>query len=224
MPVTFTTVKVPSSWGVSTWNRLIQHQPTSSTLTVLFPGATYPCEGPLLWYAREGAVRVGADALALEYGYSAAHVEPDFDADRPRIVDDAIASVQKVIAGTHYRSLLFVSKSIGTYMAVQAAKRMASLPVRHLFLTPIRSAVPLMLELGGVVVVGDVDHALDSEQLARISSAQNLAVTMVPGADHSLEIDGDIAGSLRVLEQVYEVSARLARAEQADPVAEGTQP
>lgn len=205
------TVPVESSWGMKTRNHLTAHHPSSSTLTVLFPGANYPCEAPLLWYARMGALYAGSDVLALEYGYWAAHTEPNFEHDWTRIVEEAVAAIQQARSGAQYRSLVFVSKSIGTYMAGQAARRLPDLPIRHLFLTPIRSAIPLMLEHGGRVVVGDRDPAFQSEHIAQVSSAQNLAVTVVPGAKHSLEVDGDIAGSLHILRQVADLGAELAR-------------
>lgn len=210
MSVQLVTVPVESSWGVKTWNRLLSHQPSSSTLTVLFPGANYPCEAPLLWYARKSAVSAGSDVLALEYGYWAAHAKPNFDNDRTRIIDEALTAIQQVRSGTQYRSLVFVSKSVGTYMAGEAAKRLTDLPIRHLFLTPIPSSIPLMLEHGGVVVVGDGDQVFQSEHLARLSGVQNLAVTVVPGADHALEVN-DTIGSVQILGQISDRCAELVR-------------
>lgn len=213
MPVQVATIPVESSWGVQTWNLLITHQPPSSTLTVLFPGTYYPCEAPLLWYARKGAASAGSDVLALEYGYWAAHAEPDFDADWKRIVAEAVTAIERVRFGAQYRRLVFVSKSIGTYMAGQAATRISDVPIRHLFMTPIPLAISLMQEHGGSVVVGERDPTFTSEHIAQISDVDRLSVTVVPGANHNLEIDGDIDGSLRILRQVAETSAELVRAE-----------
>lgn len=199
---------IPSSWPVPARNRLMQHTPASSTLTVLFPGAVYPYEAPLLWYAQRGALAAGSDVLGLEYGYWAAHEELDFDEDRERMVDEALAAISAATSVSSYLSMVFVSKSMGTYMAGQAAKRLADIPIRHLFLTPVPATIPFMQEQGGVVVVGGDDDVFPSHHIATIENCPGLSVTVIPGANHALEVK-DIARSLAIVEQVTDACARL---------------
>lgn len=162
-----------------------------------------------MWYARKAAIEAGADVLALEYGYWVAHQTPDFDADTHRIVDEATTAIQQVLSQHAYTSLVFVSKSAGTCVAGQVARRIPDLPIRHLFLTPIRPAIPLMLEQGGALVVGGRDWALSQDEIAQLS--QSLSVTVFPGAKHSLEVNGDVAGSLHILSQIAAMSANMVR-------------
>lgn len=197
-----------SSWPVPARNRLMQHTPASSTLTVLFPGASYPYEAPLLWYAQRGALAAGSDVLGLEYGYWAAHEELNFDEDGERLVDEALAAISVASSTSSYLSMVFVSKSMGTYIAGQAAQRLADIPVRHLFLTPAPAAIPLMQEQGGFVVVGGDDDVFPSHHIATIENCPGLSLTVLPGANHALEVK-DISRSLGMVEQVTDACTRL---------------
>ena len=98
--------------------------------------------------------------------------------------------------------LLFVSKSLGTVVAAEVARRLGLAPLRHLWLTPLPAALPAMLAAPGAVVVGTDDPFFDAGDVRALAANPSLAVHTVFGANHSLLIPGDHRASLAALAKV----------------------
>ncbi|MDF2630848.1 MAG: hypothetical protein K0R39_4679 [Symbiobacteriaceae bacterium] len=187
---------------------LLAHGGGASQLAVFFPGANYGCEAPLLWYARKAALLAGCDTLSLVYRHQVDLSRP-FTEQMAYLVEEASAAIRRVIQPGCQR-MLFVSKSMGTVVAGEVAERLSHLPVSHLVLTPTPHAVPYLQRARGIVLTGTADPKFGEPHLSRIRGVDGLEVIAVPEAVHSLELDGDVAGSLRILGQVCEACARLA--------------
>lgn len=198
--MTRSSLEMPSSWGVTLRHDVTWADAPASTGVVLFPGDRYRSDAPLLYYARQVSVACGADVVVLEYGHQAAQVAIDGGAGMDRIAEECTAAVARFTAASH-RRLVFVSKSLGTWVAGQVATR-ATLPVVHLWLTPVPGAIPAMRRGGGTVFVGSADPVFGSRDVAAITGTPTLQVTVVPDADHGLCIPADHRRSLAVLTSV----------------------
>lgn len=198
MKIEASDISIQSKWGVALHHPLLTHRPRSSALTVLFPGAYYSCDAPLLYFARKVSLQLGFDVLSLEYGYQAARVKYQKE-DVPRLVADSLEAVQSLVEG--YEKIWFVSKSLGTHVAGEIAQLLGYDRVSHIFLTPIASAIPHMLASHGLAVIGTNDPLFEQEHIQQIAEQPALEIKLVDHANHFLEVE-DAESSLRILSDV----------------------
>lgn len=165
-------------------------------LAVLLPGAGYTCDHPLLYYAREVALARGYDVLAVQYYFQAARLEFELE-NIPDILEDSKAILREGLQDG-YRELAVVSKSLGTIIARELAVD-TGLPARQFYLTPVARAKDAMLAEPCVAVSGSADPHLTPDLRAALEGAENVDFNLIPDADHSLDIPGDCAESLRAL-------------------------
>ncbi|HWI62280.1 MAG TPA: hypothetical protein VNT75_10615 [Symbiobacteriaceae bacterium] len=200
-------IDVQTEWGVAR-STLHVHAEPAARLAVLFPGNGYQCDAPLLWYTRKAALLAGCDTLSLAYGYplDPAKPMPEQVSCLAREASQAISQVLK----PSYGSLLFISKSLGTVVAGEVAGQAGGLPVTHLFLTPLGATIPFLRQSQGVMVSGTADKWFGDSCRTQVRNLSGLELVEVPGAGHSLELDGDLPGSLQILSQVCEICTRLA--------------
>ncbi|MFD1178015.1 hypothetical protein ACFQ3W_17130 [Paenibacillus puldeungensis] len=197
MKVERTEILSPSIWGVITANSYYT-QAESDTLVVLFPGIGYHCDKPLLYFSQQVAMKNHCDLLVTEYGFqkTKAGFEPSQIDD---LVKEVLFSIKQVLERKSYRDIVFVSKSLGTYVA----KRISShIKARNFVLTPIQVTMPLLSEQD-YVAIGTADH-LATEELLQVLRARDSAKTMIiENVGHSLEAD-TIKETLNIIEIISE--------------------
>ena len=191
---------VASSWGVTLQHESVINDPPGGIGVVLFPGDHYRCDAPLLYYARMVSLQRGADVLCLEYGHQVARVALRGGQDMDQIACESAQAVQRFVRDSH-RRLVFISKSLGTWVAGAVARR-CRLSVTHIFLTPVSGAIQAMIQDGGTVIVGKDDPVFDEIHLGQIVGVDGLDVRVIPGANHGLLIPADYQGSLDALRTV----------------------
>lgn len=197
MKVERTEILSPSIWGVVTANSYYT-QAESDTLVVLFPGIGYHCDKPLLYFSQRVAMNNCCDLLVTEYGFQ--KTKAGFD---PNQIDDLVKevffSIKQVLERKSYRDIVFVSKSLGTYVA----KRISSqIDARNFVLTPIPVTMPLLSEQD-FVAAGTADH-LATEELLQVLRVRDSAKTMIiENVGHSLEAD-TIKETLNIIEIISE--------------------
>jgi hypothetical protein len=159
---------------------------------VLLPGVGYTVQGPLLWFAREVAVTRGYGVLAIS--------------ETARQSIDPFAWAQDAArAALSYRPAEHCVV-IGKSLASVAAPVIAQAGAPALWLTPLLDQ-PVVTEnlnrsAAAVWLVGsDADPSWDHNRAHDLASR----VYEFPGLDHSLQVPGDPAGSLRVLGDVLRV-------------------
>lgn len=150
-----------------------------------------------VYYAREAALDAGYDALCIEYNghHAARRVGVD---DLPIYVGDALAAMEACGARAYGR-LVFCSKSLGTLVAGEAARRVSG--ARQFFMTPLDRTLPYLSDAPCVVVAGSADDALSPQGRAAAVAAPRVSVRVIEGADHSLEYRGDVGRSLDALRE-----------------------
>jgi hypothetical protein len=204
-------------------NEFVRPEAGANRLAIFLPGFAYTCDMPLFYYAERLCLALGIDVLRVEYAYNTVPgflSLPDGETDR-WLAADVTAAYRAALAQGPYRELILIGKSIGTVAMASLLTmddRFAD-PVRAVWLTPAFRLPNLTVQMTrcpdpSLIVIGDVDHHYDPAALARLREATNPEVLVISGADHSLEIRGDLAASITALGQTMQtVEHFLATAE-----------
>jgi hypothetical protein len=188
----------------------LRQEADADHVAVLLPGIGYTSHMPLLYYPAKIMLGVGADVLRLEYEYSR---REEFmalaGAERKRwLLDDVRAACDAVFAARPYRRVTLIGKSLGTRaMAHLVASYARCAAATAVWLTPLVRSDSLRREIGvwagrSLFVIGTADPHYDAAFLDEVVKATGGERLVVDGADHSLEIEGDLPRSLDVLGQV----------------------
>jgi predicted alpha/beta-hydrolase family hydrolase len=179
-------------------------------VAILLPGIGYTCDMPLLYYPARLLLARGADVLRVEYDYQqrAAFKTATADEQGRWVVADVTAACQAILAQRDYEQITFVAKSLGTLAlgpVLTADPRLARAHVA--WLTPLLRIDHLRAHIarwGGhsLFVIGTADPYYDAAYLAEVQHATRGETVVVDGADHSLEIAGDVLRSLEAMTQV----------------------
>jgi alpha-beta hydrolase superfamily lysophospholipase len=168
-----------------------EHSP--SGLVVIFPGLNYTCRMPLLYYAAEVAIQRGFDVLSLSYGFS----DDDDSYNTDIAFKDTSEAVKEYIKSGRYENIVFISKSIGTYIAGKLKDEFSI--TGSLYMTPIKPSLGFILKTDCSVIVGDDDRAISTEDLQSLRDCRNIKLTVIKGAGHSLMIPDNFIKSLDAL-------------------------
>lgn len=172
----------------------------SKSLAVIFPGLKYGHDRPLLHYARKAAQMSGKDVLCLNY-------EKKLDWDdigKPIIgeVADECLSILKKYIKKQYKSIYFLSKSIGTEVAGNTAEKFKNDNVKFFYLTPTYAAVKYVCKSKCFAIAGTNDNIFSDEYIEEVKKSDKVKLMLVEGGNHSLELSNDLIGSIDVLKTV----------------------
>jgi pimeloyl-ACP methyl ester carboxylesterase len=191
---------------------------------ILLPGLTYSCDMPLLFYPARLLLQLGADVLQINSDYTV----PAFrNASRPEqanwLGSDADAAVQSGLAQRDYSHLVLIGKSIGTLAlahllsldfdtktgAANTGAIISPANTLWVWMTPLLRQpwlveAALRLKSPALFIAGTGDSTYDAREMERIRAATGADLMQVIGADHSLEIPGDIHKSLLILHEVVQ--------------------
>ena len=178
---------------------------TGDRLALLFPGWSYGPDAPLLYYCRRALVGAGVSVLAVDYRYSEL---PEFtevpgDEQDAWFRADVEAAAAAALETGPWPELALVGKSIGTQAVshLAALDAFAAAPAACLTPTlgyrPFRDALdPLRGRSLFVIGSADVDHIDHIDRAREIGE-----VVVIEGADHGLDVDGDVTASLAAIAQ-----------------------
>lgn len=195
-------------------NKFIEQDGGSGHLAVLMPGRRYSNAMPLMQYHARLLAELGADLLLVDYDYqhsSEFAVAPEREQMR-WLQADTLAACRAGLDRGLYERVTLVGKSLGT-MAMPYL--FASAPeleqAQGIWLTPV--LLDMMMGLitavkqPGLFVIGTVDRYYELAKVNALRSLPASEVLVVEGADHALEIPGDIRSSVPILGQVLATSA-----------------
>lgn len=210
MKVSTTTLQISGYQGEPVPNTFFQHQDTTDHIAIFLPGVRYTCHMPLLYYPTRLFLFMGADALWVEYAYDQ---RADFRAlaevERERwFITDVTAACHTALTQRPYRQVTLVGKSLGTLAMghlLTADPQLAG--AQAIWLTPLLRNERLRAQIRlckarSLFVIGSADAHYDPASLAEVQAATGGETVVVDGANHSLEIEGDVWQSLQALEQV----------------------
>ena len=181
-------------------------------LAILFPGLGYTTHMPLLFYPARLLLAQGADVLRVEYAYKQQAgflTQPAGERNR-WFIGDVSAACDAGLAQRPYDQITLVGKSMGTLAMghlLTADERLRG--ARCVWLTPLLQhdqwrAQVKQVEHRALFCTGTADPHYDAACLDKVQQATRGSSIVVDGANHSLEIEGEVLRSIQVLERVME--------------------
>jgi len=212
--VTITALEIAGYGSKPVPNRFFRQEQAATRLGLVFPGLGYNCDMPLLYYPTKLLLARGADVLQLRPDYATPEFQSLPGEERARRAGaDASAALHAGLAQRHYRQIVLVGKSIGTLAIAQLVSTEARLAdAVTIWLTPVfrgRQVVEAAARFQGpaLFVAGTADSLFDADAMSRLREATRTETLVVEGADHSMEISGDLLRSVGVLDQVVRAVA-----------------
>lgn len=197
-------------------NRFSPQEAETDHLALILPGEGYHADLPLLAGPYALLQRAGADVLRVDYAYGRPEFRALPDAERSRwLAADVAAAWEAVKTRRPYRRLTLVGKSLGTLaMGHLLAADPALDDALCIWLTPLFRVAALRAVAKAhrgpaLIVVGTADAHYDLALFGEVQQATGAETVVVPRANHSLEIPGDVPRSLDALEQVMAAIQRL---------------
>ena len=174
-------------------------------LIVLFPGAGYTVDKPLLYYAGFKYYIKGYKSLKINYGDCLKQDKPF-----PDIIEDIKNFVLNQVSEVDFASyddILFVSKSMGTIIAGWLAEKLNINNIRHIYLTPVGDTLQF-IKTGkniSIVIAGTSDDLIDADILKEHCDREKIRLELIEGADHSLVIFSDVNINIDILKRVVKL-------------------
>ena len=179
-------------------------------IAVIFPGIGYHADKPLLYYSRMLARESGYEITEVPYRNFPPRIRGDRDKMK-QALEIGLSQAEEIlkhIQFIEYEKILFISKSIGTAIAVAYA---ANHKVRadHLWYTPLAETFEVMGEREGhgdiIAFHGTRDPWASTSRLQALSSDFGVPLYLTEGGNHSLET-GQAEHDLKTLLGVMEKS------------------
>ena len=147
----------------------------------------------------------------MEYDYNRDEFSslPEYERDR-WLALDASAAWQAALAQQPYQQVTLIGKSLGTLALGRLLTTMGDLPpTRSIWLTPLLRnehlhAQMIQVRQPSLFVIGTADAHYDAALLVAVREATGGETVVIEGANHSLELEGDVIGSIRILEQIVQ--------------------
>ncbi len=191
-------------------NTFFRQQESSDNLAIVLPGFAYTCDMPLLYYPVLSMLDLDADVLQVEYAYyhRENYRELTDDERAQWLFADVTAACDAALPQRAYAGVTLIGKSIGTRALGHLLSTDARLNhARAVWLTPLLRNAQLRTQMQGgkwssLFVIGTADPHYDATLLAEVQEATGGDAVVIEGADHSLEIAGNLLASLDALMQV----------------------
>jgi predicted alpha/beta-hydrolase family hydrolase len=206
----FKTLEIAGYRNEPVSNTFLRQDGEAREVAIVLPGVGYTCHMPLLYYPSLVLLTLGMDVLWVEYNYIR---RPDYralsDAEQKQwLFADVTAAGQAALTQRPYQQVTLVGKSLGTVAMSHLLAMDARLArSRAVWLTPVlrNDHVRTQIQHSGpraLVAIGTADPYYDPVYLADLQAAAKSEVVVVDGADHGLEIAGNVWQSLQILERV----------------------
>ena len=182
-------------------HKFYRHPKDAAGLLVIFPGNHYGVDGPLLYYPSKLLGTQGWDTLAVSYGFQTAMREPFADG-LESLVSECVTAITAAIDGRQYSRIGLIGKSLGAgVVAYLCGHRPELAGARAAYLTPALGTPffdPFFVKTSqpAYLAVGTHDRYYSAEVLERLQAQRPFELALIEGADHSLDISGDLPGSM----------------------------
>jgi hypothetical protein len=174
---------------------------------------------PLLYYTSSLLFDLGADVFWVEYGYNQ---RPDFQGlsneERERWFFTDVAAASSVISAFRpYTQVTLVGKSLGTLAITLLLTYPQYATSQGILLTPLLKDDRVRLQIQKatqrlLLAVGTNDKQYDPAFLEELKATSQARIIVLEGADHSLEIKGELLKSISFAEQlIREIEKFVAR-------------
>jgi dienelactone hydrolase len=207
--MTMDLVKLPlkTSDGHPLVHKYYRHEEEPEGLLVTLPGNHYGVDGPLLYHPTKLLWSAGWDTLAITYGFQSTAI--DFSHELiPDVVRECLAAISGVASEHEYKRIALVGKSLGAFIVVQLCTMETGLAFsRAIYLTPPLGMPPfdqplLQSRQPALVALGTEDRFYNSGVLEELKAAGTFDLTLIEGADHGMDVAGDLDASLEAVRKV----------------------
>ncbi len=170
-------------------------------LAVVLPGVGYTFDHPALYYSRMVLDLFGADELRIEPTYRRSKFRAFTDQEKEEsIAADAKAILETLQGLIQYTRITLVGKSMGTLILASVLEQGLHCQTEFIWLTPLLTNQYFLETITtkahrGIYFIGSSDQHYDSVLLEQVKNGQ---VIVFDGANHSLEIEGDVIGSITI--------------------------
>jgi dienelactone hydrolase len=204
MNVEFTNLAIQGFEDQPVPNQFVRQRDETATLTVLLPGLGYTCDMPLFYYAEWIALERGWDVLRVDYDYHGFWSDASTDERKLRLKIDVDAALIDGLRQRDYGRVVLVGKSLGTRAMVHLLDQEPKVDVWNVWLTPLINDPEVREQIernsgNAFVAIGTEDSAYDHAYLQWLTDSRKVDVVVVGGADHSMDISGDIFGSIAAM-------------------------
>jgi predicted alpha/beta-hydrolase family hydrolase len=189
-------------------HKYLQQEGLPKGLLVSFPGDNYGMDGPLLYYPSQILWAQGWDTAAITYGYQSAGM-PFSPLAIAAVLEECQIAVSTIMAERPYSRLVLAGKSLGASLVALLCQEMA-LPERTLaiYLTPPLGPLFNPVFLGSAqpayMALGTADRFYNAAALSELQNMKSFRLQQVEGADHSMNIPGDLSASMAAVRMVTE--------------------
>ena len=206
------TLNIRGSQNEAVANTFFRQKQETRHVAILLPGLNYTAHMPVVYYPGQLLVARGADVLRVEYTYSRQpgfQALPDVEQDQ-WFRADVSAAFDAALAQRDYKRVILVGKSIGTLaVGYLLTTKTWLLQPECVWLTPLLQNEQLCAQIKQVrhralFVIGTSDPQYEQAKLAEVEKATGGESIVIDGADHSLEIGGDVVLSIRAMQRVVE--------------------
>jgi pimeloyl-ACP methyl ester carboxylesterase len=184
-----------------------QPNPTKH-LGIILPGYRYSAEMAPLYYAGRILLEQGADLLRVEYAYyrTDLYERPESEQDE-WISRDAFAACNSGLSQRSYDKITLVGKSLGTVGMGHLLADPLYQRATCVWATPILTVEWLRARIEQIhprslFIIGTADRFYQPDILRQLEQATHGQSLVIEGANHGLEIPGDVSKSLAALNQI----------------------
>ncbi len=176
-------------------------------LAVYFPGIGYTCDKPLLYYARDIAYEKGYEEyINVSYNYQK---KTENVKDRIVEIGEELLTLAEAfledIPWDEYDDVLFVSKSIGTAIAVSYAERKQIKNIKHILYTPLEHTFSHDI-CNALAFIGTKDGWSDVSKIIALAKEKNIPLNVYSDCNHSMETENTIV-NLEILSEIMKKTA-----------------
>lgn len=172
-------------------------------LAIVLPGRGYTALGPAIRFPVLAAEELGFRPVLIEYPAEAIEAK-----DVAAVVADVRRQVQAALDTGPAARVTIVAKSLGTRVAAQITDLFDDVDdLAVVWLTPLFGDAEVREAVIGsgwrsLIVAGDQDPYHDEDGVAEVTAALDASVLELAGADHALEVPGDVATTITGLREV----------------------
>jgi predicted alpha/beta-fold hydrolase len=194
-------------------NRYLKQSDDTQDVALVFPGLAYNSNMPLLHYSVETILASGINVLTVDYDYSnnSEFMKQSQTTKSDWLIEDVEAALKVITEEENQKVVCLTGKSLGTLALGYLLETHENLrDTKTIWLTPLIRNPELLEQMlaymkDAVMVIGTKDPHYDRDIVDRLNASTQLSGIIIDGANHSLEIEGDVTQSLRVLMQIVAI-------------------
>jgi hypothetical protein len=191
-------------------NTFYEQEESTSEVALLLPGMGYTSHMPLLYYPARIMLSLGADVLGLEYDYNRRKGFMTLAGEERKkwLLTDVTKACRTLLKGGSYQRITLIGKSLGTRAMGHLLTTDDQLKEANaIWLTPVLRSESLCRQIKqwgrrSLIVIGTADPHYNQVLLDEIQGATDSKMLIIEGADHSLEIGGNVLQSLEAMQRV----------------------